>query len=84
MWYVANAGPRTARRFLRELRSVMQRLAAAPRRGRIVLTARAELVGLRCWAMRGLPFLVFYRAVVGGIEVVHVFHGARDRSGITE
>ena len=45
---------------------------------------RAGLVGLRCWARRGLPLLVFYRVVVGGIEVVHVLHGARDRGGITE
>ncbi len=83
-WYALNAGPRTAQRFLYELRTTFRRLAASPGRGRFLLTARPELIGLRYWLIRGFPMIVYFRAVDDGIEILHVLHAARDRRGVVE
>jgi toxin ParE1/3/4 len=77
-WYAEHGGRRVASRFLAALDTMMRGLLAKPRRGRVYMSARAELAGLRFPPMRRFPFLVFYRATRGGIEVVHVLHGARD------
>lgn len=78
-WYAEHAGARVASRFYAEWKLTLQRLLARPRRGRVVSTARPELLGLRSWVMRDFPFLVYYREVSEGIEVVHILHGARNR-----
>jgi toxin ParE1/3/4 len=40
---------------------------------------------IRCWLVKGFRrHLIFYRAITGEIEVLHVFHGAQDIAGILE
>jgi len=40
---------------------------------------RSELSGVRSWTVTGFEnYLIFYRPVEGGIEILRVVHGARD------
>ena len=48
-------------------------------------SANPRLAGLRVWRIEGFPkYLIFYRLVTGGIEIVRVLHGARDIDRVLE
>lgn len=81
-WYAEHAGATVARRFYVTLKTTFRHLVENPGHGRIFESPHAALGGVRTWLVRGFPFLVFYRAVDDGIEVIHVLHGARDRTRI--
>jgi toxin ParE1/3/4 len=71
--FIARDNPTTAARFVEEVEEHCQLLAAHPLLGR----ARDELVP----GLRSLPFgryVIFYRALDDGVEIVRVLHGARD------
>ena len=53
-------------------------LAEMPRMGPLRKT-RGRLKGLRSWPLTKLgPYLIFYFPVDHGIDVIRVFHGARN------
>ncbi len=73
--YIADDNTERATKFLRLLESKMEILANTP------------LIGRACYqlapSLRLFPvgnYLIFYRPVDGGIEVVRVLHGAQDIS----
>jgi len=71
--YIAQDDPDAADRFIRTIVSRFPTLASMPRMGRHGEELSAEL--------RSFPvdnFVIFYRPMDGGIEVVRVLHGARD------
>ena len=71
--YIARDNPKRAFSIVLELRDVCARLADRPTIGR----ERPEFAaGLR--SMTHGRYVVFYKTIDGGIEVVHVLHGARD------
>lgn len=46
---------------------------------------RQEIADLRVWQVRGFEnYLIFYRPIEGGIEVVRILHSARDIAAIFE
>jgi toxin ParE1/3/4 len=48
-------------------------------------SARAELEGLRVFPVKGFAnYLLFYKPLPRGIELVRVLHGARDIPSILE
>jgi toxin ParE1/3/4 len=51
-----------------------RKLAEMPGLGR----PRPEREGLRSWRVGRTKYLIFYRPVEGGIEIVRVVHGSRD------
>ena len=54
-------------------------LAANPGLGRLRKFRDSRLKGVRSWLVSGFDnYLIFYRAIPEGIEVLHVYHGARD------
>jgi toxin ParE1/3/4 len=67
-----------ADRFIEEfLRSALM-LAEMPRLGPVRRT-RGELKGLRSWPLTNFgPYVLFYLPTEDSIDVVRVFHGARD------
>ena len=72
-FYIAQDDPEAADRFIRVLVSRFPKIAAAPELGR----QREELSP----RLRSFPvgrYVIFYRPVENGIEVVRVLHGARD------
>ncbi len=83
-YYAEKAGAALAERFYAMLKSSLAALAESPGRGRLFGSNHPALSGIRACLVPGFPVLIYYRAVEGGIEVVHVLHGARDRDSILE
>ena len=72
-FYIAQDNPEAADKFIRAIVSRFPKLAAMPQLGR----KREELAA----QVRSFPvgrYVIFYRPMKNGIEVVRVLHGARD------
>jgi len=76
-------GPRLAIRFLREVDATLQSLAAIPGLGARYEPNDPLFEGVRIFPIsRFKKYLVFYRPITDGIEVLRVLHGARDIKGL--
>lgn len=81
--YLRNDSISVSDRFVRAMDQVVQRLLEAPLIGRQRDSANERMKGLRSWPIPGFSnYLVFYRPLPDGIEVVRVLHGARDLASI--
>lgn len=76
--YIAEANPRRALSFIRELRSKCQDLIDNP--NGFVLVPRYEHHGIRR-RVHG-NYLIFYRVENARVVVVHILHGATDYGAI--
>lgn len=75
-------GPPLAIRFLREVDATFQRLAAIPGIGAHYEPHDPLFRDVRVFPVsRFKKYLIFYRSIDGGIEVLRVLHGARDIPG---
>lgn len=75
--HVAQDDPAAADRLLDRIDGACWRLAVHPRLG----PARPDIVaGLRCWVVG--RYLVLYREIDGGVEIVRVVHGTRHLPGL--
>ena len=80
-----NAGMETAERFLVAAEQAFDQLSSWPQLGRIRPCDNPGLHDLRQWRIRGFEkHLIFYRPILGGVEVFRVFHAARDIAAILE
>ncbi len=71
--YIAQDNPDAADRLLDRIDGMVQMIAAQPELGRGVEELAPNL--------RFVPignYLIFYRPVAGGVEIVRLLHGARD------
>src|SRR5437868_4252270 len=83
--YIGQSSPRAAERFLDAAEATFARLAEQPGMGRRWDSSNPDLAGVRVWPISGFrKYLVFYRSIADGIEVLYVFHSARDIRGILE
>src|SRR5687767_10294350 len=81
--YIAMDNMDAARRFLKAVRDDCARLAEYPGMGALRGYRRRGLRKVRSWPVGGFGnYLIFYRPVAGGIEVVRVLHGARGVDGL--
>jgi len=72
-----------AERFLAAAEATFRRLAGMPGIGVPYERDDPELADLRCARVDGfVKYLVFYRPIEGGIEVLRVVYGARDLGAI--
>jgi toxin ParE1/3/4 len=77
--YIARDSLDAAKRFLDAVRQDAQRLTEMPGIGALRDFARPDLKDVRSWPVSGFRnFLIFYRPIDDGIEVIRVVHGARD------
>jgi toxin ParE1/3/4 len=77
------SGPQRAIRFLRAADSTCAQLAGMPGMGTRYEPQEPLYADLRDFPItRHRKYLVFYRPIPGGIEVLRVLHGARDIAGI--
>lgn len=77
------SGPERAIRFLRAAESTLAMLAGMPGMGTRYEPDEPLHAGLRYFPIaRHRKFLVFYRPLPDGIEVLRVLHGARQIAGI--
>lgn len=80
-YYEDNGSSETAERWLDQLRVTFRFLAQNPGIGTPwpVPQRRHRLAGVRTWPVdRFETFIIFYRQVENGIEVLHVLRGNRD------
>ena len=72
-FYIAQDNVGAAHRLIGKILRACERISASPQTGR----AREELApNLRSFPVE--KYVVFYRPVRGGVEIVRVLHGARD------
>jgi toxin ParE1/3/4 len=78
-FYAREAGFRAAQRFFAEAEATFTRLAGMPGMGNGYEHDHPALAGVRFFPIsRFRKYVVFYRQIADGIEIVRVFHGARD------
>lgn len=77
--YLAQQSIDVAERFLDACRADFQRLAEMPGAGRIREFLNPKTANIRSWPIGGFRnYLIFYRPIEDGVEILHVLHGARD------
>jgi toxin ParE1/3/4 len=78
--YIARDKIDPADRFLAMAEDAFQQLAEMPGMGRAWESPHPRLAGVRVYPMPGRfrNYLIFYRLVTNGIEVLAVLHGAHD------
>lgn len=78
-------GAKRAGELIDAFRMAFRLLAKMPHMGRPWDSPLPHLRGVRAWIPGGYPnYLVLYRPMKGGIEVLHVFHTAQDIPTILE
>jgi toxin ParE1/3/4 len=77
--YIEQFNIDAADRFRVAVFQAIEGLASMPGKGSPKFFRRRSLKGIRSWSVPGYrKFLIFYRPVEGGIDVIAVFHGARN------
>lgn len=77
--YIAEDNLDAALRLVDAYDAAVKRLAEHPHIGTIFQPAIRRLSGLRVWPIHGFSnYLIFYRPLDGGIEVLRVIHGMRN------
>src|ERR1043166_7471295 len=77
--FIANNNPDAATRVIEATFETFNILAANPGIGRLRKFKNSRLLGIRSFRVSGFDnYLVFYRNVGGVVQVLHVYHGARD------
>jgi toxin ParE1/3/4 len=77
--YIAKHNAPAAERFLAAAKATLERLIASPELGGLWQGGNRELAGVRIWQISDFEkYLVFYRQIDEGIEVIRILHGARD------
>jgi toxin ParE1/3/4 len=83
--YLAQSSETAARRLVEAAEETFPKIAQMPEIGSLCHFADPRLQGLRCWPVSGFKnYLIFYRPIEGGIEVLHILHGARDLAAFFE
>jgi toxin ParE1/3/4 len=71
--YLAGKNPRAAKAVFARIVAIVQRLEAFPNSGRV-----GTIAGTRELVVPGLPYLMIYRVSADHVEILRVFHTARD------
>ena len=77
--FIAQDNPVAATRVTEAAHETFQKLADTPGLGRPQKFRNPKLKGIRTWRVSGYNnYLIFYRPIPDGIQVLHVYHGAQD------
>jgi toxin ParE1/3/4 len=83
--FIARDNEDAATRVIEAAYKTFRVLADNPELGRTRNFQNPGLRGIRSWRVSGFGnYLVFYRATESGIQVHHVYHGARDIEALFE
>jgi toxin ParE1/3/4 len=81
--YIAADNPDAAMRFIEAVRDGEQALLAMPGTGSSRSYRNPALEGMRMALVPGFrAYLIFYRPIAAGIEIIRILHGARDLAAI--
>src|SRR5579884_2565298 len=77
--FISEDNADAATRVMEAAFETFKRLADNPQLGRLRQFSNSRLKDIRSWHVSGFDnYLIFYRAIPEGIQVLHVYHGARD------
>jgi len=83
--YIAQDNPEVALRFLSAAGQAFEELARMPRMGSPKEFRNPRLAGVRQWRIHDFErYLIFYREIEDGIEIIRVLHASRDIESILE
>lgn len=83
--FIARDNPEAATRVVETAYQTFQTLAASREMGRLRRFRNPLLRDVRSWRISGFEnYVIFYRRVTDGIEVLHIYHGARDIEALFE
>ena len=83
--FIARDNPDAATRVIEAVGDTFKAVAATPNLGVARKYRNPRLRGVRSFPVSGFQnYLVFYRPISDGIEVLHVYHGARDLEQLFE
>jgi toxin ParE1/3/4 len=75
--YIAQRNPGAAKRFLKTVKRTFGNLAAFPGIGAV--WEDSPIPDVRAWPLpRYKNYVIFYRPIANGVEIVRIVHGARD------
>jgi toxin ParE1/3/4 len=81
--YLVNINPDLAERFIDAAAATFAQLAAMPKMGIRQEFKLPELAGTRRWFVAGFEYyLIFYRPIKGGIEILRVLYGTQNIDAI--
>ncbi len=77
--FIAKDNPDAATRVVEAAFKTFDTLATTPRLGRPRRFANSRVKDIRSLRIASFPnYLIFYRAIADGVQVLHVYHGAQD------
>ena len=78
-WYLEEQqNERLALRFIDAAEKTFLKLASMPSLGAFIDTQQLFTIGVRTWVVKGFErYVILYREIRDGIEVLRVLHGAR-------
>ena len=77
--FIAQDNPDAARRVIEAAHATFKNLAVTPGLGRPHKFRNLQLKATRSLRVSGFDnYLIFYRPIPEGVQVLHVYHGARD------
>ena len=77
--FIAQDNPDAATRVIEAAYETFKTLAANPGLGKVRRFQNPKLHDVRSWRIPGFEnYLIFYRGVANGVQVIHVYHGARN------
>jgi toxin ParE1/3/4 len=77
-YYLSQQAESAALGFIDALEQAYAHIARHPATGSPRYAHELDLPGLRCWALKRYPHLVFYAVRDGHIDIWRVLHGMRD------
>jgi len=83
--FIQQDSPDAAIRFLEAARETFDLLAKMPELGGVCEFGSPNAAGIRVWPIKGFKnYLIFYRPIQQGVEIIRVLHGARDIPAVLE
>ena len=81
--FIQKDSPESALRFLQSADKAFSMLADSPEMGTLCSFKSPRISNARLWTIKGFRrYIVIYRPVAGGIEILRVLHGSRDFNAI--
>jgi toxin ParE1/3/4 len=77
-YYFAEATPRIALGFIADAERAMAQLARAATAGSTRYAHELDIPGLRTWALRRYPYVIFHVERADHVDVWRILHAARD------
>ncbi len=83
--YLAKINPDLAEKFIEASEVSFEKLAQMPMKGQRQEFKSPELADVRRWFIPGFDkYLIFYRPIKGGIEILRVLHGMQNIDAIVD